>query len=182
MRDQDTLDEIQKDIRRTRSELQYFIEGIVPGNRGMGAAKRYMQSSNCTFEEVIDYVRNVQADTKHIDATKQILDDFIETHADVMRRILFIYAKLNPGLMYTQGMNEVLAVIYYCFVGPYLATDTKTELADYNPSPHQDSEMDAIEADMFCAFSNVMIDLRDGFLRELDHERSGLDGHIQDYC
>ena len=59
MRDQDTLDEIQKDIRRTRSELQYFIEGIVPGNRGMGAAKRYMQSSNCTFEEVIDYVRNV---------------------------------------------------------------------------------------------------------------------------
>ena len=59
MRDQDTLDEIQKDIRRTRSELAYFIEGIVPGNRGMGAAKRYMQNTNCNLEEVIDYVRNV---------------------------------------------------------------------------------------------------------------------------
>ena len=84
--------------------------------------------------------------------------------------------------MYTQGMNEVLAVIYYCFVGPYLATDTKTELADFNDfSPNKDSEMDAIEADLFCAFSNIMVDLRDMFLRELDHERSGLDGHIQDY-
>jgi len=43
------------------------------------------------------------------------LHNYIETHSDVMSRILFIYAKLNPGIKYTQGMNEVLAVIYYCF-------------------------------------------------------------------
>lgn len=27
--------------------------------------------------------------------------------------MLFIFAKLNPGLRYVQGMNELLAPIYY---------------------------------------------------------------------
>lgn len=37
------------------------------------------------------------------------------------------------------------------------------------------------EADVFSAFSSVMADLRDGFIRELDKEASGLQGHIQHY-
>lgn len=32
-----------------------------------------------------------------------------------MRRILIIFAKLNPGIRYVQGMNEVLAPLYYVF-------------------------------------------------------------------
>ena len=36
----------------------------------------------------------------------------------------------------------------------------------------------SFEADVFSAFTNLMVDLRDGFLRELDRESSGLDGHI----
>jgi hypothetical protein len=32
-----------------------------------------------------------------------------------MKRILFIYAKQHPELKYIQGMNEILAVIYYTF-------------------------------------------------------------------
>lgn len=34
----------------------------------------------------------------------------------MLHRILFIYAKLNPGIKYIQGMNEVLAVLYYCYL------------------------------------------------------------------
>ena len=30
-----------------------------------------------------------------------------------MTRILFIFAKLNPKVMYVQGMNEILAPIFY---------------------------------------------------------------------
>lgn len=29
-----------------------------------------------------------------------------------MTRVLFIFAKLNPGLTYVQGMNELLAPLY----------------------------------------------------------------------
>lgn len=32
-----------------------------------------------------------------------------------MCRVLFIYAKLNPGIKYVQGMNELLAPLYYVF-------------------------------------------------------------------
>lgn len=32
-----------------------------------------------------------------------------------MRRALFMYAKLNPGLRYIQGMNELIAPLYYLF-------------------------------------------------------------------
>lgn len=32
-----------------------------------------------------------------------------------MRNILLLFAKLNPAIRYVQGMNEVLAPIYYVF-------------------------------------------------------------------
>ena len=32
-----------------------------------------------------------------------------------MKRLLFVFAKLNPGLTYVQGMNEVLAPLYYTY-------------------------------------------------------------------
>ena len=36
-------------------------------------------------------------------------------HHGAISRVLFVYAKLNPGIRYVQGMNEVLAPIYYVF-------------------------------------------------------------------
>ncbi len=57
-----------------------------------------------------------QADTKKAELSLDDKKYYIETHADVLARVLFIYAKLNPGIKYVQGMNEVLAVLYYCFL------------------------------------------------------------------
>lgn len=45
-----------------------------------------------------------------------------EAHWEVVERILFIYAKLNPGQSYVQGMNEILGPLYYTF-----ATDPLVE-------------------------------------------------------
>ena len=45
-----------------------------------------------------------------------------EAHWEVVERILFIYAKLNPGQSYVQGMNEIIGPIYYLF-----ATDPDNE-------------------------------------------------------
>ena len=38
-----------------------------------------------------------------------------EAHWEVVQRILFVYAKLNPGQSYVQGMNEIIGPIYYVF-------------------------------------------------------------------
>ena len=51
------------------------------------------------------------------------------TTYDVMKRMLFIFAKLNPGVSYIQGMNEVLAPLYYTFM-----TDTVKNSDIYPPA------------------------------------------------
>lgn len=45
-----------------------------------------------------------------------------EAHWEVVERILFLYAKLNPGQSYVQGMNEIIGPIYYVF-----ASDPRVE-------------------------------------------------------
>ena len=41
-----------------------------------------------------------QAECKRSELTLEDKERFIETHADVLGRVLFIYAKLNPGVRY----------------------------------------------------------------------------------
>ena len=43
------------------------------------------------------------------------LTDGQEAHWEIVERILFIFAKLNPGNSYVQGMNEICGPIYYTF-------------------------------------------------------------------
>lgn len=50
------------------------------------------------------------------------MEEGSEAHWEVVQRILFLYAKLNPGLGYVQGMNEIIGPIYYVF-----ASDTNIE-------------------------------------------------------
>lgn len=81
--------------------------------------------------------------------------NYIEAHSDALARILFIYARLNAGIKYVQGMNEILAVVYYCF---FRFGDESIISSEF------------IEADVFFCFSSLMSELKDGFLRELDKE------------
>ncbi|KAG0169037.1 hypothetical protein DFQ28_004051 [Apophysomyces sp. BC1034] len=76
-------------------------------------------------------------------------------HWEAIERILFIYAKLNPGVGYVQGMNELLAPIYYLF-----AKDGQTEAQAH------------AEADAFFVFTTLMSDVRDHFVRSLDQDAS----------
>lgn len=45
----------------------------------------------------------------------EVLPSGSEAHWEVVERILFIYAKLNPGIAYVQGMNEIVGPVYYTF-------------------------------------------------------------------
>ena len=65
-------------------------------------------------------------------------------------------------------MNEILAVIYISFRN-YTTNDNRFIPEKYN------------EADMYKAFVNLMVDLRDGFLYELGTEKVGLVNHMENY-
>ena len=143
-------DEIEKDVKRTRTDLSFFYKAV-------DAEK------NTNVERLLR-----QAECKRAELTSEDKKHFIETHADVLARVLFIYAKLNPGVRYVQGMNEVLAVLYYCFWS--FGDDTVINHRKY------------LESDLFFCFNNLMIEIRDGFLRELDPEHTGISGKVRTFA
>ncbi|KAK9835253.1 hypothetical protein WJX84_005521 [Apatococcus fuscideae] len=79
------------------------------------------------------------------------------THRKEMIRALFIFAKLNPGLTYIQGMNELLAPLYYTF-----STDI-----DHDAGKHA-------EADAFYCFIDLISEFRDNFCQSLDNSHLGI--------
>ncbi|TNN46621.1 TBC1 domain family member 13 [Liparis tanakae] len=87
----------------------------------------------------------------------EVLPNGSEAHWEVVERILFIYAKLNPGIAYVQGMNEVVGPIYYTF-----ATDPNSQWKEH------------AEADTFFCFTNLMSENRDNFLKSLDDSQCGI--------
>ena len=71
--------------------------------------------------------------------------------------MLFIFAKLNPGLTYVQGMNELVAPLYYLF-----ATDKDADSAA------------AAEPDSFYCFVDLISEFRDNFCSQLDNSSVGI--------
>lgn len=80
-------------------------------------------------------------------------DNEQDLHWEAIERILFIYAKLNPGIGYVQGMNEILGAIYFV-----MAND-----ADVEGRAHA-------EADSFFCFTLLMAEIRDFFERTMDSD------------
>lgn len=103
-------------------------------------------------------------------------------HLDIMARILYIYARLNSGIQYVQGMNELLAPLYYvCFADSalsqlYLTQETDVDIAlagvDWGRVLSQ------CEADCFAIFSNLMERQRDLFCKALDSSQLGVNGRL----
>jgi hypothetical protein len=67
--------------------------------------------------------------------------------------------------MYVQGMNELLAVIYYLF----WTQDDSPDMQKFH------------ESDCFQCFKLIMAELRDSFDRETDNEPTGIKGQIKRY-
>ncbi|PNY12743.1 TBC1 domain family member 13-like protein [Trifolium pratense] len=110
---------------------------------------------------------------QHTEIVDQIDRDLQRTHPDMpffsaetsfsrknreaMKNILLLFAKSNPAICYVQGMNEVLAPIYYVF-----RTDTDKQNAEN------------AEADSFSCFVRILGDSVDHFCQQLDNSSSGI--------
>ena len=128
------LEDITKDVNRTHIEFSFFFQ---PVSKSKHFSKEELKEifekrQNCSLKDIKDIYRL----------------DIEETHADVLARILFIYAKFTPDISYHQGMNEILAPIYYCY--------------SYDKLYIEETE-DTIEADTFWSFYYLMADIKSSF-------------------
>jgi hypothetical protein len=148
--DQTLYEEVYKDVRRTRTHMSFFF---MPAFNEDGKNK-------ITNEELLELNLHNHNNNKKKDSNSSKIK--FESNADVLCRILFIYAKKYPKIRYVQGMNEVLAPIYYCFSldkNPYFI---------YN-----------VEADAFICFENFMNKIQDIFVREKDNSETGINVRLR---
>ncbi|XWS35149.1 hypothetical protein CRYUN_Cryun21dG0101200 [Craigia yunnanensis] len=80
-----------------------------------------------------------------------------KSNQDALKNILIVFAKLNPGIRYVQGMNEILAPLFYAF-----RNDPDEEMAA------------AAEADTFFCFVELLSEFRDHFCQQLDNSNVGI--------
>mmetsp|Transcript_2521 Transcript_2521/g.5062 ORF Transcript_2521/g.5062 Transcript_2521/m.5062 type:complete len:456 (+) Transcript_2521:66-1433(+) len=130
---EDVLDQIAKDVFRTRPELDLF-------------ARRLDGESVQSGREALGQLELAQP----------------THHYDVIGRVLLLYARVNPGVRYVQGMNELCAPLYFLFVQDPLRGH-------------------AAEVDTFFCFSLLMADMRDSFVKSLDDSENGMLGRIEQF-
>lgn len=153
---------IAKDIHRTRPDLSFFFqpydttitpEAVQAGLKPESAFTRPYKSLFSYYYEDLD--------SKDVYLQLVLNNEAVEKHADVLARILYFYAKLNPGLRYIQGMNELLVPIYFAF-----AQDDHPEFRPY------------VEEDAYFCFATLMTEVKGNFVRSLDMQPEGLAGKL----
>jgi hypothetical protein len=142
--DRQLLEDIHNDIKRTHTHMNFFF---MPCNK---------ERRNTLTNEDIEEIVKTQRGLKEFKVLNEIYKESDSTHSDVLCRILYIYAKLNPEITYVQGMNEILAPIYFCF-----SFDEQLDVSD-------------VEADTFWAFNFLMEDIKSMFLRSSDNSPDGV--------
>jgi hypothetical protein len=108
----------------------------------------------------------------------EIHKDVIRTHPDLcfflepqedlgqkryaaLERILYVGAKLNNGVRYVQGMNEIVGTLYFV-----LAHDTNEDWSN------------EAKADTYFLFNALLVEMRDVFVLDLDEADTGIHGRI----
>ena len=134
--DQSLWDEIEKDTKRTRKEINFFT---------------------------LENTKNLEL--KYPSLSKNKKETKSESHHEALTRILFIFAKKNPKIGYAQGMNEILAPIYFCFIN-----DDKNSIFGENA-----------EADSFICFQKLMAEIQENFIKIPDSNKIGLEIRMKDF-
>ena len=125
--DSEELEQIVRDVERTHPDVHFF-SGLSADGEPESVSHRGGGDASCLNDK-----------------------------QTCMARALFVYAKLNPGIRYVQGMNELYAPLFYVF----------------RTAPSCARDVDA-EADAFFCFSTLMGEFRDHYCKQLDNSDVGV--------
>lgn len=173
-KENETLFQIDKDCRRLLPDIAFFQSPTKYPNRDViGEDKDFptlRKRVQTTYLEAA-HVKTSRMGITNFTVAKRcqndeysvLLEEGQEAHWEVVERILFIYAKLNPGTSYVQGMNEIIGPLYYIF-----ACDPDSEWREF------------AESDSFFCFMNLMSEIRDFFIKTLDESALGIGSSMEE--
>ncbi|XP_013179564.1 PREDICTED: TBC1 domain family member 13 isoform X1 [Papilio xuthus] len=169
-KDNEVLLQIDKDVRRLCPDISFFQSATefpcleIVNSNGVKRLHKRVEQSVLKYSTLERRGLGVAKLSNEIRRSESIttgdyapLNEGCEAHWEVVERMLFLYAKLNPGQGYVQGMNEIIGPIYHTF-----AIDANKEYREH------------AEADCFFCFTNLMAEIRDFFIRTLDEAESGI--------
>jgi hypothetical protein len=217
----------EEHLRVSRAQYAQFVEATsLPFGKGSRALSSLGEAVDSALEDASsaegpapDRPPQWSADDelrreieKDIERTCPDLDWFTHAdHTEPMRRILFVYAKLNSGVAYVQGMHEVLAPLWFVMAtervavamgsgrtGEPLPPSSPPPLAKFGgstapgtPAGRGDSSAPRVtwepvsladaEADCFHVFMGLMAEIRDVFIESHDHSETGIRGMLGRY-
>lgn len=171
------LEDIDKDVKRTYNHMNFFS---MPSKKDL----------NITNNEICKYYDEYRIDGVSIES---ILYDRIkedsrkfnwESNASVLLRILYIYAKINTDIGYVQGMNELLAPIYYSYFSEedYFSSSSSlihNESKAFEERNEENQYIVNVEADSFWTFSNLMEEMRNLYIKDKDNQPGGVFDKLQ---
>ncbi|KAK4056174.1 hypothetical protein OIO90_002905 [Microbotryomycetes sp. JL221] len=133
------LIEIQRDVVRTFGTLDWFNQPVSHSNQQTGDTTLWNR-----VNQLVDQ-----------NATPQC--KLPQTRRQLLLRPLFVFATLNPGVGYVQGMNHLAAVLFWIF----------SNLEPVEQS--NESNLERAEACCFFSLGQIISQLRDLYLPIQDH-------------
>lgn len=178
-KDNQVLVQIDKDVRRLCPDIFFFqkaTEFPCEEIKNSGQAEIYQSLRERVYQAQLkadEVSKNRMGITVSKAVTKKVVDDNDEyahlsdgqeAHWEIVQRILFIFAKLNPGNSYVQGMNEICGPLYYTFAN----------------DPDVNWRKNA-EADCFYCFTSLMglEGVRENFVQALDDSQWGISSNMK---
>ncbi|KAF8755780.1 hypothetical protein HU200_011249 [Digitaria exilis] len=116
------------------------------------------------FFEYSEIVEQIDRDVKRTHPDMHFFcgdSSFAKSNQESLKNVLLIFAKLNAGIRYVQGMNEILAPLFFVF-----------------RSDPDDKNAKFAEADSFFCFVELLSGFRDNFCQKLDNSAVGIRGTL----
>uniref|UniRef100_A0A0E0JSH8 Rab-GAP TBC domain-containing protein n=1 Tax=Oryza punctata TaxID=4537 RepID=A0A0E0JSH8_ORYPU len=116
------------------------------------------------FFEYSEIMEQIDRDVKRTHPDMQFFcgdSSFAKSNQESLKNVLIIFAKLNAGIRYVQGMNEILAPLFFVF-----------------RNDPDDKNANFAEADSFFCFVELLSGFRDNFCQKLDNSAVGIQGTL----
>lgn len=165
-KDNEVLLQIDRDVRRLCPDISFFQHPTVYPAAYVGETEKPCETLRMRVEKAILEAADIgtsRLGVQNVSIKKIRNEEYVvlaegqEAHWEVVERMLFIYAKLNPGVSYVQGMNEIMGPIYNVF-----ASDPNKEWQEH------------AEPDAFFCFTHLMGEIKDNFQKTLDDSAFGI--------